>query len=81
MLRTNGERDSLASARYRNPSFPGVVQRLIVLRGMLPVVVGTIAGGWIALRLTGSLYWLFAALALGLSAAEKLDLVAYLKSL
>jgi hypothetical protein len=25
-----------------------------------------IVGGWIALRLTGSLYWLYAALALGL---------------
>jgi MATE family, multidrug efflux pump len=33
--------------------------------GFLRMVVA-IGGGWIALRLTGSLYWLFAALALGL---------------
>jgi MATE family, multidrug efflux pump len=33
--------------------------------GFLRMLVA-IAGGWIALRLTGSLHWLFAALALGL---------------
>ena len=33
--------------------------------GFLRMIVA-IGGGWIALRLTGSLYWLFAALALGL---------------
>ncbi|HEY7476538.1 MAG TPA: ADOP family duplicated permease [Vicinamibacterales bacterium] len=34
---------------------PALVQRLIVLRGMLPVAVGTIAGGWIALLFARSL--------------------------
>jgi hypothetical protein len=33
--------------------------------GFLRMLVA-IAGGWIALRLTGSLHWLFAALAFGL---------------
>jgi hypothetical protein len=35
------------------------------LNGFLRVIVA-IGGGWLALRLTGSLDWLFAALALGL---------------
>jgi MATE family, multidrug efflux pump len=36
-----------------------------LLSGFLRVIVA-IGGGWLALRLTGSLNWLFAALALGL---------------
>ena len=36
-----------------------------LLTGFLRVVVA-IGGGWLALRLTGSLNWLFAALAFGL---------------
>ena len=33
---------------------PAAVQRLVMLHGMIPVVVGTIAGGWIALLLAQS---------------------------
>ena len=36
-----------------------------LLSGFLRIIVA-IGGGWLALRLTGSLDWLFAALALGL---------------
>jgi hypothetical protein len=36
-----------------------------LLAGMLRLLIAT-GGGWLALQLTGSLAWLFAALALGL---------------
>jgi hypothetical protein len=41
----------------------------------IPRVIVAIGGGWLALRLTGSLNWLFAALAFGLIVRRKRDTV------